>query len=101
MAPITSPSKILVTGASGYIAAWVVKSILDNGHQVIGTVRSPSKGEYLQNQFGDKFSYVIVEDIGKVPDHVIPSIPIWLNPGVQLSISQELSMRLSNLVWMQ
>jgi len=65
MAPITSPSKILVTGASGYIAAWVVKSILDKGHHVIGTVRSPSKGEYLQKLFGDKFSYVIVEDIAK------------------------------------
>jgi nucleoside-diphosphate-sugar epimerase len=98
MAPISSPSKVLVTGASGYIAAWVVKSILDKGHHVIGTVRSPPRGEYLQKLFGDKFSYVIVEDIAKVPEYITPSIPIWLNSGVQLSISQELSTRLSNLV---
>jgi len=65
MAPVTSPSKVLVSGASGYIAAWVVKCILDRGHTVIGTVRSSSKGEYLQKQFGEKFSYVIVEDIAQ------------------------------------
>ena len=66
MAPVTSPSKILVSGASGFIAAWVVKAILDKGYHVIGSVRSPPKGEYLQKLFGDKFSYTVVEDIAKV-----------------------------------
>jgi nucleoside-diphosphate-sugar epimerase len=66
MTPITSPSRILVTGANGYVATWVVKVILDKGHTVIGTVRSPSKGEYLRKLFGDKFSYTLVPDIGEV-----------------------------------
>ncbi len=31
---------LLVTGASGYLASWVVKQLLDQGHVVHGTVRS-------------------------------------------------------------
>lgn len=34
--------KIVVTGASGYIASWIVKKLLDEGHTVHGTVRSLS-----------------------------------------------------------
>jgi len=63
MPAIQSHSNILVTGASGFIAAWIVQSLIDRGHSVVGTVRSSSKGEYLKRLFGDKFSYVIVEDI--------------------------------------
>jgi len=65
MAPIPSSSKVLVTGANGYLACWIAKVILDRGHNVIGTVRSPSKGEYLKKLFGDKFSYVLIDDIAK------------------------------------
>jgi len=71
MAPVTAPAKVLVTGASGFIAVWVCKHLLDEGYQVVGTVRSDSKGEYLQQLFEkdghgkDKFSYVVVEDIEK------------------------------------
>ncbi|MCJ8313013.1 MAG: NAD-dependent epimerase/dehydratase family protein [Saccharospirillaceae bacterium] len=32
--------KILVTGASGYLASWVIKQLLDQGHIVNATVRS-------------------------------------------------------------
>src|ERR1700744_5591733 len=67
--PAVSKGKVLVSGASGYIAAWVVKRLLEEGYAVRGTVRSKSKGEYLSNlfqSFGDKFEYVIVEDIEKV-----------------------------------
>ncbi|KAG8876481.1 methylglyoxal reductase (NADPH-dependent) gre2 [Tulasnella sp. 331] len=69
MAPVLAPAKVLVTGASGFIAAWVCKTLLDHGYHVVGTVRSTSKGEYLQKLFEkdghgkDKFSFVIVEDI--------------------------------------
>ena len=31
---------VLVTGASGYIATWVVKRLLEAGYRVRGTVRS-------------------------------------------------------------
>jgi len=34
---------ILVTGASGYLATWIVKLLLDLGYKVRGTVRSLAK----------------------------------------------------------
>jgi len=59
-----------VTGASGYIAAHCVQTLLAHGFRVRGTVRSESKGNYLKNlfdkEFGpSKFEYVIVEDLQK------------------------------------
>lgn len=33
---------ILVTGASGYIAGYIIKDLLEAGHKVRGTVRSIS-----------------------------------------------------------
>jgi len=68
MTAVKAPAKILVTGASGFIAVWVVRELLEHGFTVVGTVRSDSKGQYLKKQFskyGDKFSFVIVEDVGK------------------------------------
>lgn len=35
------PATVLVTGASGYIAGWIIKALLDRGHTVHGTVRDP------------------------------------------------------------
>lgn len=34
---------ILVTGASGYIAGWIIKYLLEEGHTVHATVRDPAK----------------------------------------------------------
>ncbi len=34
---------ILVTGASGYLASWIVKQLLDKGFTVHGTVRNKAK----------------------------------------------------------
>lgn len=34
---------VLVTGASGYIAGWIVKYLLEDGHTVHATVRNPDK----------------------------------------------------------
>lgn len=31
---------IVVTGAAGYLASWVVKQLIEKGHKVHGTVRS-------------------------------------------------------------
>ncbi|MDF1781260.1 MAG: NAD-dependent epimerase/dehydratase family protein [Alcanivoracaceae bacterium] len=36
------PSTVLVTGASGYIAGWIVKYLLEEGHTVHATVRDPN-----------------------------------------------------------
>ena len=67
--PALTSGKVLVTGANGFIAIWVVKKLLDKGYSVRGTVRSESKGTHLKEVFkehGDKFEVVVVEDITKV-----------------------------------
>ena len=44
----TSQQKnVLVSGASGYIGSRLVITLLENGYQVRGTVRSPERGEEL------------------------------------------------------
>ncbi|KAI0272957.1 hypothetical protein BGY98DRAFT_936540 [Russula aff. rugulosa BPL654] len=68
MVAISSPAKVLVTGANGYLATWVVKKYLDAGYSVRGTVRSLSKSAFLNDKFaryGDRFELVVVEDITK------------------------------------
>lgn len=68
----SSPITILVTGANGYIAAHTIRTLLSRcpQWQVVGTVRSASKGIYLtetlfkaEMQEG-RFRVVVVEDIG-------------------------------------
>lgn len=63
-------SKVLVTGANGYIAVWVVRTLLEKGYHVRGTIRSADKGVHLKEMFtkagyGDNFETVVVEDITK------------------------------------
>ena len=68
MPAIAKGSKVLVTGANGYIAIWVVRTLLEAGYAVRGTVRSQDKGAYLTDKFkafGDKFEFVIVKDIAE------------------------------------
>jgi nucleoside-diphosphate-sugar epimerase len=68
MVAVSSPAKVLVTGANGYLAAWIVKKYLEAGYSVRGTVRSFSKSAFLTDKFsnyGDRFELVIVEDITK------------------------------------
>ncbi|KAG8927530.1 methylglyoxal reductase (NADPH-dependent) gre2 [Tulasnella sp. 408] len=65
MPAVLPPAKVLVTGASGFIGAWVAKVLLERGFTVIGT---DPKGEYLKalfQQHENRFSYVIVPDVGK------------------------------------
>lgn len=38
-----APQTVLVTGASGYIAGWIVKYLLEAGHAVHATVRDPDR----------------------------------------------------------
>lgn len=44
-----SPSTILVTGGSGYLASWVIKHLLEDGKTVRATVRDKSKTEKYQH----------------------------------------------------
>ena len=67
--PAITSGKVLVTGANGYVAAWVVQDLLEHGFFVRGTVRSESKAVYLRDRFkayDDKFEIVLVPDMSKV-----------------------------------
>ncbi|KAK6456800.1 cinnamyl-alcohol dehydrogenase flavonol reductase [Scheffersomyces xylosifermentans] len=57
--------KVFITGASGFIAQHIVKLLIDNGYDVVGTVRSTTKGEALKSYLnvGNRFHYEIVPDI--------------------------------------
>lgn len=71
--PAITSGKVLVTGANGFIAVWVVKTLLEQGFAVRGTVRSESRAAHLRETFksyGDKLEIVIVEDITKVRIHL-------------------------------
>ncbi|KAK7002479.1 D-lactaldehyde dehydrogenase [Favolaschia claudopus] len=64
--PAITSGKVLVSGANGFIAVWVVRSLLEQGYSVRGTVRSADKGKHLKEVFasyGDKFEVVEVPDI--------------------------------------
>ncbi|KAF8878449.1 hypothetical protein BD779DRAFT_1554703 [Infundibulicybe gibba] len=68
MTVVQPGAKVLVSGANGYIAIWVVRNLLEKGYSVRGTVRSVEKTAYLKGYFksyGDKFEAVVVEDITK------------------------------------
>lgn len=65
MAIVTS-GKVLVTGANGFIAIWVVNHLLEQGYAVRATVRSADKGVHLAKTFaahGDKLEITVIEDI--------------------------------------
>jgi len=69
MPAVDLPCKVLVSGANGYIAMWIILELLKQGYLVRGTVRSASKGQHPKKEFikyGDKFEVAIVEDITKV-----------------------------------
>jgi len=69
MPTITPGNKVLVTGANGFVACWVIRTLLEQGYAVRGTVRSLGKGRHLCELFKDyedQFELVVVEDITKV-----------------------------------
>ncbi|KAH8110872.1 NAD-binding protein [Phellopilus nigrolimitatus] len=68
MAAIAAPAKVLVSGANGFIAVWLVQDLLERGYSVRGTVRAESKATHIRNLFkahGDKLEIVEVPDITK------------------------------------
>lgn len=56
---------VLVTGATGFIALYVVNDLLKQNYQVIGTVRSQEKADKLKRQFGNNpnLTLELVSDI--------------------------------------
>lgn len=86
--PAVNQGKVLVTGANGYIAVWVVKYLLDQGFSVRGTVRKESYIPYLKDLFkdsADRIEFVVVPDITKV----------W--PSSILSLSRRLSLTILDI----
>ncbi|KAI0777495.1 NAD-P-binding protein [Trametes elegans] len=64
--PAITSGRVLVTGANGFIAMWVIKTLLERGFSVRGTIRSESKAGHIREHFkpyGSKLELVIVEDI--------------------------------------
>ncbi|KAG0561483.1 hypothetical protein KC19_9G067800 [Ceratodon purpureus] len=48
MGSIAAPAEtVCVTGASGFIASWIVKILLESGYNVKGTVRNPENAKHL------------------------------------------------------
>ena len=59
---------ILITGASGFVATWVVRSFLEAGYHVRGSVRSEETANNVRNShpgYNDQLSFVIVKDIAQ------------------------------------
>ncbi|PVH16421.1 uncharacterized protein CXQ87_004712 [Candidozyma duobushaemuli] len=62
------PTKVLVSGASGFVALHTIQQLLEIGYLVVGSVRSIERGEYARKvtHYSTKFTYEIVEEIGRM-----------------------------------
>ncbi|KAI0819665.1 NAD dependent epimerase/dehydratase [Trametes gibbosa] len=64
--PAIDSGKVLVTGANGFIAGWIIKTLLEHGFSVRGTVRKAGKGVAIKEalaSYGDRFELAVVDDI--------------------------------------
>ncbi|KAJ3903133.1 D-lactaldehyde dehydrogenase [Lentinula edodes] len=66
----TKNNTILVTGANGFVASWVIDTLLKRGYTVRAAVRTEVKGQYILEQFKSysetgKIQVVAVGDIAK------------------------------------
>ena len=79
MPTVNKGSKVLVSGANGYLAMWIVRTLLERGFTVRGTVRTEDKGKVMIEYFkslgyGDKFEVAVVDDIVKVGNWCLSTI---------------------------
>ena len=49
MKAIDKSKPVMVTGASGYLASWIVKKLLEEGIDVNATVRDPSNAQKVEH----------------------------------------------------
>lgn len=47
MTDINPNAPVMVTGATGYVAGWIIKTLIDNGHTVHAAVRDPNSEKKL------------------------------------------------------
>ncbi|KAL8152030.1 hypothetical protein V2J09_021838 [Rumex salicifolius] len=48
---VSGKGKVCVTGASGFVASWIVKRLLSSGYYVVGTVRDPGDDKKLAHMW--------------------------------------------------
>ena len=74
--PAISTGKVLVTGANGYIAAWVVQDLLEHGFSVRATVRSLEKANDIKPIFapiyGNRLEFAVIDDFTAVSSIPVP-----------------------------
>ncbi|ODN78742.1 hypothetical protein L202_04305 [Cryptococcus amylolentus CBS 6039] len=84
MSPIAKGDLVLITGASGFVAAHITNELLRSGYRVRGTVRSAAKGEYLRKLYhGQPFEYVIIKDVEQdgALDEAVKGIDAAIHPA--------------------
>ena len=61
------PAKIILSGATGFIAQHILSELLQQNYTVVATVRSKAKGDHLLKLFNSpsNLSFVVVEDVAK------------------------------------
>ena len=76
MKTIDKTKPILVTGATGYLASWIIKQLLHEGHTVHGTVRSlekKDKYEYLTEMEKESTGKLKLFEANLLDDHSFDS----------------------------
>ncbi|KAL3457167.1 NAD(P)-binding protein [Aspergillus heterothallicus] len=73
-------ANVLLTGASGFVGAHILKTLLDRGYSVTATVRSSDKGDKIlasHQKHQSKLSYAVVKEIAAEGafDLAVQSIP--------------------------
>ncbi|KAF2727199.1 NAD(P)-binding protein [Polyplosphaeria fusca] len=63
MPTVPAGGLVLITGANGYIGGVVIQKFLEAGYRVRGTVRDPSKNQWMLPLYGPKFELVAVPDM--------------------------------------
>jgi nucleoside-diphosphate-sugar epimerase len=69
---IPEGSLILITGATSYLASYVIKDFLERGYRVRGIVRSLSKASWLTQEVFPDYTKSGVFDLVEVPDLAAP-----------------------------
>src|ERR1700712_1997292 len=69
--PSSLPKRFLLTGANGFIALHILSQLLNAGHSVVATVRTPSKADALRAQFSSHVDANRLE-VAIVPDMTVP-----------------------------